>query len=480
MRSEPSQKTGRALVVGYAVLILLTMPIVARMLGSAWDDQGVIYDIVFSLTRTLGVNIDLAVVVPVGFVLALLLLFALDDYKRIQAVLLVGGCFLFLYTLVEMGKWTETVDWTRYWWGLIVGGVAGLVGLSGAHLPSRGRREFPAASRWIYRITVTIVVVGFFEYHLQYRNGLVVQLRDIYLTAPASLLLLLAVGEFVKYSNRKDIVIIGSNDAVEANFLGGLFAEARDRFSGVPLTTDGDRQGPIFLNKAASATDAASLPDRNETDTVRFKFTLGGFFSRQIVVTANRYDPPTERDLDALRKYATTEQSLPESAARFLARHFQVLVPRVVYRALRSESSRMADRLRSADTILLVAPMSDFIRTDRAADDDYESWSSLVTDRPPFYASVYRDLCEIYSRSDRRGIVVATEARLAMQVYEEKETRYPSFSDKAFLSFVDNVVLTGNDPDPDQHRCEVIAVDRGLDESGERPEGFDRLLRSLS
>jgi hypothetical protein len=479
MASETSRRRGVLAVVGYVVVILATTPVVTRMLGTAWDDRGIAYRQVVAVTEAAGVNIDLAVIVPAGTMLVLLVLFALDEYKRIQAVLLVLGCGGFLVTLSRMGKWVQTVAWARFWWGLVLGGVVGLGGLYGAKLPSRGRREFPAAARWIHRIVALVVVVGLFEYHLTYQGGLGLQPRNYYLSVPASLLLLIAVAEFVRYSNREDIVIIGGDDAAEASFLGGMFAEARDRFSGVPLRTDGEREGAVFLNAAANAAEATSIPDRDQVEQVKFKFTSDSFFSRQIVVTANRYDPPTDRDVDVLRDQITADGT-GARVKRFLQRRLAVLVPRPVRRMARSESDRMTDRLESADTILLVAPMSDFVNERRIEDDEDDDWTALLADTVPHYASVYRDLCEIYSRNDRRAIVVATEATLAMRVYEEKETRYPSFHDTAFTSFVANTILTGNDMDAPRSTCEVLAVDRNLGADEQSSTGFDRLLRTLS
>jgi hypothetical protein len=480
MPSEQSVRRGVLSVLGYAVVILVTTPVVTRMLATAWDDRGPSYALVVAIINAVGVDIDLSVIVPAGFVLVLLFLFALDEYKRIQAVLLVVGCVGFLITLSRMGKWTRTVNWGRYWWGLIPGGLVGLLGLYGARLPTRGRREFPAAARWLYRVTALVVVIGLLEYHLQFRGGLGVQPRNFYLTLPASVFLLMAVAEFVRYTNREDVVIIGGNDDAEASLLGGLFAEARDRFGGVPLRSDGGREGAVFLNTAASAADVDSLPDRSAVESVKFKFTSGGFFSRQIVVTANRYAPPTERDLDALRERTVTGDSKLQSVGRFLRRRCAVLVPRLLRRVVRSGSNRMADRLRSADTILLVAPLSDFVDEYRTESGEYENWQSLLTDDLPHYASIYRDLCDLYARDDRRAIIVATEASLAMRAYEEKETRYPPFHDSAFTSFVANVVLTGNDADPSRQTCDLIAVDRRLGEDDEQSEGFDRLLLELS
>lgn len=481
MPSEQSVKRRVLSVFGYAAVILVTTPVVTRMLGTAWDDRGPSYALVVAIVNAVGVDIDLSVIVPAGFVLVLLFLFALDEYKRIQAVLLVIGCVGFLVTLSRMGKWTRTVSWGRYWWGLILGcGIGGIVGLWRAKLPTRGRREFPAAARWLYRVTALVVVIGLLEYHLRFRGGLGVQPRNFYLTLPASVFLLMAVAEFVKYTNRADVVIIGGNDDAEASLLGGLFAEARDRFSGVPLRSDGGREGAVFLNTAASAADVDSLPDRSAVESIKFKFTSGGFFSRQIVVTANRYAPPTERDLDALRERSVTEDSELQSIGRFLRLRCAVLVPRLLRRAVRSGSNRMADRLRSADTILLVAPLSDFVNEHQIESGEYENWQSLLTDDTPHYASIYRDLCDLYARDDRRVIVVATEASLAMRAYEEKETRYPPFHDSAFTSFVANVVLTGNDADPSRQTCDLIAVDRRLGEDDEQSEGFDRLLLELS
>lgn len=478
MQSETSRLREIGAVAGYAVIIVVATPIVARMLGTAWNDRGLAYDLIRSLTETAGVNFDLGVIVPIGFVLALIILFSLDEYKQIQTFLLALGCVGFVLTLVQMGMWTEAIDWRLYWWGLILGGVGGIIGLRGAKFPTRGRREFPAAAVWLYRAVAVVVVMGLLEYHLTYENEIAVQLREFYVTIPASLILLMAVAEFVKYSNKKDVVIIGRDNATEANFLGGLFQEARNRFDGIPLDPDGDGKSAVFLNKVATAVSRDSMPEQSET-TVSFRFTSGGFFSRQVVVTANRYDPPTKRDIDLLRDQIATETNLLFAAGRFARRRVAVLIPRFIRKLVYSDSDRMADRLRSADSILLLAPLSDFIDEEQLKSKEFDSWRSVIAETAPEYMEIYQDLCEIYTRNDRKAVIVTTEASLGMQVYEDKETRYPSFRDTAFRSFLQNTILTANAPETSNSICDVIAVDRNLDEERDA-SGFDYLLHELS
>lgn len=480
MGSETSRARELGAVFVYAVVIAVTTPIVAEMLATAWDDRGIPFELVLTATKTLGVNFDLGIIVPIGFVLALVVLFCLDEYKRVQAPLVVLGCVVLVVALVRMGRWTELIDWERYWWGLIPGATVGLVGIHGAKLPSRGRREFPGAARWLYRVTALVIVVGLFEYHLSYTNGLGFQVRDMYMTLPASLLLVLAVAEFVKYSNRKDIVIIGGNDTAESDLLGGLFSEARGRFDGVPLDPDGSGQGAVFLNKAAAAPDSETLPERNDISTVSFKFSPGGFFSRQIVVTANRFDPPSRRDLELFRSQVTSEEGVGSSVGRFVTRRLSVLVPRIIRRALNDDSRRMSDRLRSADSVLLIAPISDFVREDRLDSGEFDDWRELVSRTPPEYAAVYAGLCDVFTQTSRRGIVVTPEASLAMRAYEERENRYPSYRDPAFTSFVKNTILTGNDPETAGPACDIITVDRNQHSEDEPPVGFDTLLITIS
>ena len=149
------------LLASVAVILVTAWPL-SGMVMAAWETEGAVYTLVHSVFRATGWNINLVVVVPAGVVLGWLLLFGLDQSKRIQAGILAVAAVPFAAALWARGVWF--VPWLSLSPFLLLGLLVGL--LSGSIdkiLFGLRRREFPLAVRALYVTTLAALVVGFVD-----------------------------------------------------------------------------------------------------------------------------------------------------------------------------------------------------------------------------------------------------------------------------------------------------------------------------
>lgn len=456
-------------VVLYFLVVGVTTPTVTRTLSQAYDDRELVFETVLFVIETLGVNIDLAVVLPAWILVGWVILFALDEYKQLQRVLIGLAAVVFVWRLSLLGKWVETVSWGLYWWGAVIGLVVGLLtGLRKAMLPQgEGRRSFPAAARYLYGAVYVAVVVGLLEYYIDFGSFALETGRSLF-PLPASLLFLVAINEFVRYSDKREVVIIGGNTVPRASFIGGLFTATRERYDDVS-TTGGT--GEVFLTKAANRKSKEDLERLDVPEAVQFQFASDSLLPRRVIVDASQYTPPSERELASIRQ--RVEQSGDTWVRMLVRRGLVALLP---HRLFESSSRRTVERIVTADTVLLLAPMSDFVN-ERALEESERNveWESLLRRDPPQYLDTYRELCEGCGEN-KEILIVATEADAAMDVYERKENTRQLIQNRDFRMFIETRVLS-RDSDQWPRACEVWPVVRSFDD--EPSEGFDQLVEQL-
>lgn len=456
-------------VLLYFLVVGVTTPTVTRMLSQAYDDRELVFEVVQFVIETFGVDIDLAVVVPAWILVGWIFLFALDEYKQLQRVLIGMTALVFVWRLFLLGKWVETVSWSQYWWGAIIGLVVGLLtGLKGAMLPQGdGRRSFPAAALYLYGAIYIAVVVGLIEYYINIGSFVLETGRSV-LPIPASLLFLVAINEFVRYSDKRNVAIIGGSTVPRASFIGGLFRAARERYDDVS-TTGGT--GEVFLTKAANRRSKADLERLDVPEMVQFQFASNSLFPRRVIVDASQYTPPSERELTTIRQRLKKDGDT--WAHELIRGGLAALLP---HRLFKSSSRHTVDRITTADTVLLLAQMSDFV--DEQAIKEFkgnDEWTSLLQGDLPDYLKAYHDLCESCGEN-KEILIVATEADLAMDVYEQKENTRKLIQDRDFRMFIETRVLSRG-PEQWPKGCEVWPVVRSFGD--ESSVGFDQLVERL-
>ena len=489
-RGTDSLLTERRLVVLSVIVTLVTVVPVTRMLGEAWDQQDLVFNLVWAVTTTLGVDIDVAVVFPVGLVVGWLVLFGLDDYKRVQGVILLAAVPVGVLTLAGMNKWVGTVSWVALAPVLVVGVVlAGGVGtLSGRRNRKTGRREFPLAPRMLYAVAVVATLVGFVERHLRYDSPIVVDratgavtggpigpvgivVEGIAVDLVASVAFLVVLSWFVQYDNRSDVLVVRPDghdgELAETRFLAATMQVAWREYDAVAT---GPGEGSFYTD-VQTVESEADVVEVNGTrpSTVSFRFTTGGLLSRRTVVESKGYAPPSGRDLDRIDGRIDRASGPLGTARSLLSRPLSLLVPRRLRALLASDPARFVTRVATADAVVLLAPVPDRIN-EYALEEGETSFDAVVTDAPD-YVERYRDLCRAYSGHPRTDVfVVATGANAVADFYEQTTDRLPRLDSDDFAAFVGEKVLGIGG-------CDVVPVDDAFDDDG--PQGIDRVLRRL-
>ncbi|MFB6091759.1 MAG: hypothetical protein ABEK02_01970 [Haloquadratum sp.] len=464
-------RRGEALhLVAALAAILVATAVVSRMLIAAWDDHGLVYHLVHGFGRTMGWGIDGVVVFAAIFVLTLVVAFALDEDKHVQGVLLLAAiAFVFVPTLLLLGRWFAGVDFTAYpipaAAGVLLGAVVVGVGASVPPLTD-SRVAFPNAARALYAVVGGVAVVGFVERYLTYRSPIVVvqntpeidQIASGPLTPLVDLVSVFALvylmGYFTRYSDVTDVVISSPDDEAVTAFLGGLYDAADDRYGATSL------EGGDVLNAARS--QSHSLP--RLTGRVAFQYRPGeGAFVRRREVAYDNLRPVSDSDVDAIESIADQRSSLGSRLWFGFRRHLRLAAPGFFRSQLRRSGGAHLDRLVGSDIILLLAPVSDLLREDLIDGGETfdESW---VRDRA--YLERYDDLAAACADSSMPDVyVVATDADRALDLH-----RADSLDSGPFLRFLRTDVLRLGDA----ARGHVLPVSGTVD-----GEGYDEVLRTL-
>jgi hypothetical protein len=481
-----------ATVVGAMIVILVALAQVTRMMGEAWQRRDLVFNAVHFVFGTLGLNIDVAVVFPVGVVLAWLVLFMIDGHKTVQGlVLLFVALPTFLVTLSQRGEWIGTVDWQGYWWVLGMGALVGvLIGGFGAKQANRwDLRRFPTASKALYLVVALTAVVAFLEYHLEYASPLLWNLQTEQLTtqpfgpvsfdgesvlvnAVSTLALVVVFNVFTKYSDSTTMLVIGPATDAKANLVGGLYnhSQGRGAYSGVQPIAETDPTGAQQLNDATEARSRGDLPD--ELDAVAFKFREGGPLNRRKIVRVDSHRPPRRMQVTRLESRVDRRRTHAGRLVHYLSCGLQLLLPEWFLDRMRSNAEQFLVRIDQANTLLLVVPFEDLIDRERYDAGEYEQLSEVV-DTTSEYLQAYRRLCSMYRDVPGREVFVvvtgAAEAGTMMQAEEGWIDGPVIFRDDAFREAVADLL--------DVDQCAVLPYDRQFDEHGdEEIRGADAVL----
>lgn len=467
------------------VLLLLASTYVTRLMVDAWNTEGFVYYTWWTLVETTAVSNEAAITFPAGILVGWLVLFLLDEYKRVQAVLLsIAAVPTFLWTLfrLEQWVWMEPVAALP---GLVAGTAFGvLTGLVGGRTPLAGhdRWTFPTAARALSVVVVVGTVVAFLERYVPYRFA--VDPPDSGLpsvvgagptaTPPGAVaaaldgaIVLLVVGvvnHFVQYSDRKDIVLICPDDRTLVSLLGGMYELARERYDGTTVS------GRRTLNDAAAAVSEQQLP--NAASSLSFQYRLPGPLKRRTIVSADKARQLTERDVDLIEAKVRKRDNPAVRNLHALRGHVVGLLPRRIRRGFSPSYATTAEQIEDADVVLLVAPLADRVDERRLREGEFENYEEVLRERPE-YVEDYERICRAYRGVKPDVYIVVPDGELAVDLYQARSGGRPSVVSPQVADFVSNSLL-----DVDVH-CDVRIVTRPFDDPEREPAGFDRLLTEI-
>jgi len=301
-------------LAGYLVALLVLAVLLAPVLGQAWR-QGGVSRLLFRVLAAFGFGLGPASTLILGVFLGSLLLMIYDTKKRLQGVLLFGGSVVAMLVLAAQGLLLPNIDFgaTLEWLG--IGLVVGILTGGGRQLVSAKNLkavELRRASQTVFYILSAVVVVGFFEYHVQYPLPIAVSQDGQFFftdtTQPFGIrgglgevainlaLVGLFVGttkRFVQYDAERDFFVLGPKASGKSLLLVGAYIEAQKRFSGddasVPLNPS---QNLMSLVSKLDQTQNGWFLEATRTQEVkelRFRYIHGDVFPINVYLTGIDY-----------------------------------------------------------------------------------------------------------------------------------------------------------------------------------------------
>jgi hypothetical protein len=218
------------LLFASALALVTSTPFVTEMLIRAWESPGRLRESVHGLGEFLRVGFDVVVVFPTGLYIGLLVLFLLDESKKIQAILASLITVIIAIVLVSGGHWVQDINWTaNAHWGILGFILALPIGGFVHYLRLEVPREFPRASGVILTTFVIATIVGFVEAHLRYagEEAFSVAVVNLPRDLVVSIVFVGTLGYFLSYSYRQDVFVFSTSDRIKTQFMAELFHYTR-------------------------------------------------------------------------------------------------------------------------------------------------------------------------------------------------------------------------------------------------------------
>lgn len=479
-----------SLVALSLVALLVVVPFLVELLVGAWASRGPVFRLVVGIANAVGGTVATVDAFLVGLVVAWLVLFALDAYKRVQAGLLLLSAPVFFLALRRQDRWL--FPWADHLLplalGLALGIALGQVGGGGrtrtggggdgsrlgAGLPVVGswQFEFPTAGRLLYATAGVVAVVGLLErYVLAPTLGGRPAGAGVDPATPVGVLVDLAVvvtfvvlvGYFTAYEDRSDVTVLCDDPELLASTVGWLY-EAASRFDAMP----GDRVREKALIRARTAPEEADLSGR-----IAFRFRRPGPLSRWRVISADTPRPLDDGEIERLES-RVGGAGLPGRLVRLGWRRLRALAPRVLSGG--SGSVDNVERVDESDAVLFVVSVSDFVDEARLAAGEFDDWRELLEDGGYDAIRRYVRVGELYRGRPPAVYVVAADAEVALDLSAARPGSSRPDLDGITPFVVDRIL--GADYAEDANYVEFVPVSGAVDE-GEGSRGFERLLESL-
>lgn len=420
---DVDEKREWAVVALSAVLILALTPIVVSMMIEAWETDGFVWETAASLTIDRGYDIGLVVAVPAGLALGWILLFALDEAKRVQAVIVPAFAVIFAAVIWSRGLWFgDTVDWSVNAVPFVVSFAAGLVSGGGAEYLNHGRRTFKRAGWLLYLSVTAAAAVALVQLAVEGELGSVSGVAD----GGSTVALLFVLSVFIEYENERNISIVATTEKPRATVVGGLCRTIRDEDLNHKFRGEGAEK-MIRALSSLEQEDEGMLPDLEGTVEFRYKDKTS-LISKWVSVTAEGIDARyIERQMD-LSGEPKAQKSLPKKAVSVASKPLKTLIP-PLFQGRGGRSGTLADRLDGSDVVLVTV-----------------SFSELVSDEETDRRSVetVNKILRRYSESSPETVLAVTEAEKAVERYKEERGEKPLLNDDGKVEdYIQMEVLDG-------------------------------------
>lgn len=412
-----AEKREWAFVVVSAVLILALTPSVVSIMIEAWEVEGFVWQTAVDLTSNRGYNIDLVVSVPSGLALGWIFLFALDESKKIQSVIIPIFGAVFAVFIWSEGLWFgETVDWSKNILPFLVAFLVGITTGGGTNYITQRRRRFERSGWLLYISVAATSIVAIIQL------GIVGELSPseaiIDSVATASLLFVLSV--FIEYENIRDISVIATREEPRATVVGGLCKTIRDENLNHSFQGEGAEK---MIRALSSLNDKDSiLPDLSGEIEFRYK-DRSSLISKWVSVKAESVDVRyIKRQMNLEGKPKTEKDNIVSKALGLGIKPIRVLIPpRFRSYITKGRSGDLASRLDTSDMIVVTVSFPELV-------------SEEVDDRQSVEA--IEKILERYSENGPEVLLTVTEAEIALEQYREKRGETPLLNEGKLEDYI--------------------------------------------
>lgn len=402
-------------LVAYFVLLLVLAVPLSEMLAEGWNRADLARDLV-RLRLFVGADHQAVSITVFGLYIGLLSLMTIDMKKRWQALLLWLATGVGLIALQSFGKFLPNVNLVGRFHLVLAGIVLGLLLGGGRKLidfQNGMTLEFRRASKVLYLLFASFVVIGFLEYHVQYPNVINVFENGIQPVSDPTLafgvddqgilpnlvvsaLFIATIRQFVKYDAEKNFFILGPKASGKSLFLIGSYLEALQRSrsddSDTPLKPSEDLMSMMDALDRQESDWIVEATGRGELKYLNFQFIHGSVFPMNVQLSAMDY------------------------AGEYLTRLPDALTGAIEQDEMDNTLRRLMDGVQAADTLILVVDVERFENNE------------------PLDISEYFSILQ--STGDKGVILVATKADVIAEDFKDERGIDPHLHFEEFKQYV--------------------------------------------
>lgn len=404
-------------LVGYFALILISAQPLSTMFGNAWAEADLAREVI-QLRLLVGLGHQAISISMLGLFLGFLVLMTIDPKKRWQAALLWLGTGVGLIALQSQGLLlgSPNVNLATQFPFLLVGVALGFLlggGRKLLEIQTAQALEFRRASKALYLMLAMFTLIGLLELHLQYpslidvtRSGVStgqvssadfgIDTDGLPTNAAVSALFIVTLRQFVKYDAEKKFFILGPRASGKSLFLIGAYLEAlqqsRDDKSDTPLTPSEDLMSMLEALDRRESEWIVESTGRGELKHLMFQYVHGSVFPANIQLSAMDY------------------------AGEYLDRLPDALTGALPEEDMDTTLIRLAEGVRSADTLMLVVDTNRFV------------------DNEPLDISEYFSILQ--STDNKDVIIIATKTDVLAEDFEDERGLEPHLYYDEFTDFV--------------------------------------------
>lgn len=353
--SSPEAAHETKLLYGRVLAIVLLSPLLAWMASRAYQPETAIWEGLRIAGEIIApqeaVGIEFISTLLIGIYFGLLLLFTIDDRKRVQGVIVIVGTLIGIVMLSIEGLLLPNLSPVDpyNWLGLSIGLVA-----SGVIEARNLKRWLLDDSQNVEQQTYSLAAIGLFGLLSLIIMGCLVQnallgtVRPVIDVSVSTAAIYLLFG-FIKYSSKSEIAVIGPRESGKSLLLLGLYLSYRDK----DVATNAEGYMNELISQADEIAAGDDFPIANTYDLEKLSFTVstGDIFPKQLKISATDH---TGELLRKLGENLSTPYSITDRFKIFQSKYRKVNPLKTFNPSGKRNYLLFENQVRTADVVLLL------------------------------------------------------------------------------------------------------------------------------